>query len=244
MKVAIIPARGGSKRIAGKNIKAFCGKPIITYSIELAINSGLFDRVVVSTDCREISAVALAAGAEVPFVRPPYLSDDHCATNAVIKHAVERLEQDGVDIDIACCLYATAPLLQVEDLQRGLAMLHESGAAFAFSITSFPFPVQRAITRDANGRIRPLYPQHIYSRSQDLPEAYHDAGQFYWGTRAAYLEEMDIFSPRAVGVVVPRDRVQDIDTPEDWAMAEKLYALQHLHGQSQQTARQRAESRG
>ena len=226
IKVAVIPARGGSKRIAKKNIKPFCGKPIIAYSIDLASRCGLFDRVVVSTDCADIAAVAREWGAEVPFVRPAALADDHCATNAVIKHAIGWLQDHGCDVDIVCCLYATAPLLLVDDLARGLQMLCEGDADFAFSVTSFAFPVQRAIALDGAQRISPLYPEHIYSRSQDLEEAYHDAGQFYWGRRAAYLEDVDIFSPRAVGVRVPRDRVQDIDTAEDWQMAETLYQLQ------------------
>jgi pseudaminic acid cytidylyltransferase len=231
MNVAIIPARGGSKRIPRKNIKQFGGKPIIAHSIAAAKNCGLFDSVIVSTDDEEIAAVARAQEAEVPFLRPKPLADDHTGTNAVVKHAIQWLTEHGRSVDYACCIYATAPFLQSRFLCEGYEKLVSTGKSFAFSVTSFPFPIQRAIRITPEGLVAPFYPEHVFTRSQDLEEAYHDAGQFYWGKADAFLTDEVLFSPCSVPVVLPRHLVQDIDTPEDWVRAELMYkALQSSEG--------------
>lgn len=224
MRVAIIPARGGSKRIPRKNIKMFCGKPMIAWSIEAALESGCFDRVLVSTDDVEIADLARKHGAEVPFVRPVELSDDHTGTIPVIRHAVEWLEQHiGASMQGVCCLYATAPFVLAEDLRRGLSVLTETGADYAFSVTSYAFPIQRAIRLTPQGRVNMFSPEYFNTRSQDLEEAYHDAGQFYWGRAEAWKEGKVIFDPGSAPVFLPRHRVQDIDTPEDWERAQWMF---------------------
>ena len=228
MKLAIIPARGGSKRIPRKNIKTFCGKPMIAWSLQAAQDSGVFDRIVVSTDDPEIAAVALEYGADVPFLRPSDLSDDHTSTSPVVVHAIEWHQKHGFDPKQVCCIYATAPFVQGSDIQEGAAILEHSGADFVFSVTSFAFPIQRAIKLRADGRMEMFDPSKFETRSQDLPEAYHDAGQFYWGTQTAWLSGAPIFGPGSAPVLLPRYRVQDIDTPEDWQQAEALMrALEH-----------------
>ncbi|MDW3051447.1 pseudaminic acid cytidylyltransferase [Vibrio sp. 1408] len=228
MKVAIIPARSGSKRIPRKNIKAFHGKPMIAYSIEAAIASGCFDKVIVSTDDTEIAAVAEAHGAHVPFLRPADISDDYATTMDVMAHAIHWCQDEGWDIDAVCCLYATAPFVLPKDLQQGYALLQGEGVQFAFSATSFPFPIQRAIKLDSDGSVSMFSPENEQVRSQDLEEAYHDAGQFYWGKTRAFLEKYSIFSPHSKAVLLPRNRVQDIDTPEDWELAESLFSVLKL----------------
>jgi N-acylneuraminate cytidylyltransferase len=228
--VAIIPARGGSKRIPRKNIKEFCGKPMIAWSIEAALKSGCFDRIVVSTDDAEIAEVARQFGAEIPFMRPSSLSDDYTGTLPVIRHAVEWLRDNGSPVSEACCLYATAPFVSPEDLKRGQKMLHSEACSYAFSVTSYAFPIQRAIRITSKGRVAMFYPEHFQTRSQDLEEAWHDAGQFYWGVAQAWQDEKPIFSEEAVPVTLPRHRVQDIDTPEDWARAEWLFRAMQEQG--------------
>lgn len=225
MRVAIIPARGGSQRIPHKNVRPFAGRPIIAHSIGTALSSGLFERVIVSTDDTDIAEVAKRWGAEVPFMRPPELADAYTGTNAVVKHAIQWLREHEAAVALACCIYATAPFLRVRYLQDGLRRLEESGAHdFAFSVTSFPFPIQRAIRIRTGDGVEPFFAEHIGSRSQDLEEAYHDAGQFYWGRADAFLDDRPLFSPRSLPVVLPRHLVQDIDTPEDWTRAELMYA--------------------
>jgi N-acylneuraminate cytidylyltransferase len=223
MKLAIIPARAGSKRIPGKNIKLFCGKPMIAWSIEAARLSGCFDRIIVSTDSAEIGEVARAHGAEMPFVRPAALADDFTGTIPVIAHAIDWMNSHAASVELACCLYATAPFVSADDLRRGLEILHASGADYAFSVTSYSFPIQRALRITADQRVEMLNPEHFQTRSQDLEEAWHDAGQFYWGRARAWLSGKPIFSRVAAPVLLPRHRVQDIDTPEDWKRAEWLF---------------------
>lgn len=233
MKLAIIPARGGSKRIPRKNIKPFCGKPMIAWSIEAARESGCFDRIIVSTDDAEIADVARTYGAEVPFMRPLELSDDHTGTIPVIAHAVDWMNRNAGPIGFACCLYATAPFIQAEDLQRGFEVLQQSCADYAFSVTSYVFPIQRAIRITADQRVEMFNPEHFTTRSQDLEEAFHDAGQFYWGRTAAWLAGKSLFSHDAAPVPLQRHRVQDIDTAEDWERAEWLFkAMQSKTGQA------------
>lgn len=228
MRLAVIPARGGSKRIPRKNIKSFGGQPIIVWSIAAAKQSGCFDRIIVSTDDVEIAQVAQAHGADVPFLRPPELSDDHAGTIPVIAHSVAWQNQYGVQAQDVCCIYATAPFVQAGDLQRGLQILQSSGADYAFSVTSYAFPIKRAIRITAQQRIEMLQPEYFGNRSQDLEEAWHDAGQFYWGKARAWLAGKPMFSQDAAPVPLPRHRVQDIDSPEDWQRAEWLFkAMQH-----------------
>jgi pseudaminic acid cytidylyltransferase len=224
MIIAIIPARGGSKRIPRKNIKYFHGKPIIAYSIEAAINSRCFDQVVVSTDDSEIAEVAKAFGAEVPFIRPKKLADDYTGTNAVVKHAIQWFFEQGETVEYACCIYATAPFLQPKYVQEGFNIIQKGGLDFSFSVTTFAFPVQRSLRIKDNG-VEPIWSDFILKRSQDLEEAYHDAGQFYWGTKKAFTEELSLFSDCSSPVVLPRYLAQDIDTLEDWKQAELMYKV-------------------
>ena len=233
MKVAIIPARGGSKRIPRKNVKAFCGKPMIAWSIEAAQASSCFDKVIVSTDDDEIANVAREWGALVPFMRPAKLSDDFTGTLPVIRHAVEWLNEHDTRVEYACCLYATAPFVSADDLQRGFRLIQDTGSRYAFSVTSYAFPIQRAIRITENGRVAMFNPEHFQTRSQDLEEAWHDAGQFYWGTAEAWCNELPIFGEDSVPVKLPRHRVQDIDTPEDWVRAECLFRAMQAEGGSQ-----------
>ena len=228
--VAIIPARGGSKRIPRKNLKPFDGVPMIVRSIRTALDCGLFDQVVVSTDDQEIADVARAHGAQVPFVRPVELADDFTGTAAVIVHALSQL----AIFDYVCCIYATAPLLQAKYLRQGHELLvQHPDKSFAFSVTGFGFPVQRALTLDEQGALTSLYPEFRNTRSQDLPEAYQDAGQFYWGRTEAWLRGDVLFSPASLPVILPRHLVQDIDTLEDWKRAEYLYAALKAGGELQ-----------
>jgi len=225
MKLAIIPARGGSKRIPRKNIREFCGKPMIAWSIEAAMASGCFDKIVVSTDDEDTAATARAWGAETPFIRPAELSDDETTTLPVVAHAIEWHQQHGVWPSVVCCVYATAPLLLSTDIQRGFDVLMQSGAKYAFSVTSYAFPIQRALRVTKSGLVEMLHPEHLNTRSQDLTPAYHDAGQFYWGWAEAWMAGTPILSPAAAPVMLPRYRVQDIDTPEDWENAECMMKL-------------------
>lgn len=225
MNAAIIPARGGSKRIPRKNVRPFAGQPMISYSVRCAVESGLFDRVVVSTDDDEIASVAQEYGAEVPFRRPAELSDDHTATTAVIAHAVRELQRSGTDVTAACCIYATAPFVRTEDLAAAKAKLEGGDWRYVFAATSFGFPIFRGFRLGERDDVEMFYPKHFGTRSQDLPEAFHDAGQFYWGRPEAWLADARIFDRWSTVVRIPRWRVQDIDTPEDWERAEMLMRM-------------------
>lgn len=223
MRVAVIPARGGSKRIPRKNIKLFCGKPMLAWSIEVARVSQCFDRIIVSTDDDEIAGIARDCGADVPFRRPSELSNDYAGTIPVVAHAVGWLQSQGESLGAVCCIYATAPFLRAEDLCRGLQDLEKTGADYAFSVTRYEFPIQRAIRIANSGRVEMLFPENFNTRSQDLEDTYHDAAQFYWGRAQAWLTGKAIFSEVAAPVVLPHHRVQDIDTPEDWERAEWMF---------------------
>lgn len=228
MKLAVIPARGGSKRIPRKNIKLFGGKPMIAWSIEAAIASECFDRIMVSTDDEEIAAIAKSLGAEVPFIRPQALSDDHTGTIPVVAHAIEWQNKQGEIASDVCCIYATAPFLQPNDIVKGYQVLLSSNADYAFSVTSYAFPIQRAIRITNSQRVQMFQPEHFNTRSQDLEDAWHDAGLFYWGHSSAWLAQQPLFTDAAAPVPMPRYRVQDIDTPEDWERAEWLLKSMNL----------------
>ena len=225
MQLAVIPARGGSKRIPRKNIKMFHGQPMIAWSIQAAIDSGCFDEVWVSTDDEEIAAVAQVYGAKVPFLRPAHLSDDFATTADVMSHAVEEFGKiNQVLPDYICCLYATAPFVTKADLLYGLEKIKNNNTLnYVFSATTYPFPIQRAIKLNEHDTVEMFSPQYFNVRSQDLEEAWHDAGQFYWGTAEAWLNKAMIFASQSSVVELPRFRVQDIDTQEDWDRAEWLF---------------------
>lgn len=227
MRIAIIPARGGSKRIPLKNIREFRGKPMIAWSIEAALESGCFNEVIVTTDDEANASVARSYGASVPFMRPAELADDYTPTTPVLRHAVEAFEKiKGETVEEACCIYATAPFVSAAILKQGLEVLESDGALdFAFSVASFPFPIQRALGVTADHRIEMVYPEHELTRSQDLQERYHDAGQFYWFRRAGLFNNEGVFSACSAPVIIPRERVQDIDTLEDWRCAELAHEL-------------------
>lgn len=222
MKLAVIPARGGSKRIHRKNIRDFCGKPMIAWSIEAALESGCFDRVIVSTDDDEIAQVAREWGSEVPFVRPAELADDFTGTTEVVRHAIELLEKSWTRPTFTCCIYATAPFIRPADIRSGLEILAGSTAPFCFTVTSYAFPIQRAVGINATGHVEMFDASKFATRSQDLEEAFHDAGQFYWGRTDAWTAGLPIFSSQALPIKLPRHRVQDIDTAEDWRRAELM----------------------
>lgn len=224
MNIAIIPARGGSKRIPRKNIKFFCGKPLIAYSIETAINSQLFERIIVSTDDQEIAEVAIQYGAEVPFIRPSELADDFTGTGDVVEHAIKTLQSQGQKYDYLCTIYATAPLLNTEHIIEGYTKLKNSDAQQAFSVTTMPFPIQRCFKVNDKGRCEMFQPEHFFTRSQDLPEAYQDAGQFYWKNINKPITDIT-FGSGSIPIILPRYLVQDIDTEEDWEQAELMYQL-------------------
>jgi pseudaminic acid cytidylyltransferase len=224
VNICIIPARGGSKRIPKKNIRPFFGKPILAYSIEAAIKADCFDRIIVSTDDNQIKEVAMAYGADVPFIRPESISNDYASTMDVIQHSINWCEGENINANKVCCLYATAPFVTASDILRGLAIIDQDGVEYAFTATSYPFPIQRSFYLDENERINMFYPLNMDKRSQDLVEAYHDAGQFYWGKVNAFKGALPFFAKHSMPILLPRQRVQDIDTLEDWDMAEALYA--------------------
>lgn len=225
----MIPARGGSKRIPRKNLRLFAGKPMMAHSIDRALESGLFDRVIVSTDDQEISEVAMACGAQVPFRRPAALADDYATTLDVMQHAVTWLQANGPEPTAICCIYATAPFISSADLARGLERFLADDWLYVFSAAAFAYPVFRSFQMEPDGGLRMVFPQHALTRSQDLPRALHDAGQFYWGQPQAWLNRAAIFSARSTVVEIPHWRVQDIDTPEDWDRAEVIGRLLNAH---------------
>lgn len=223
MRIAVIPARGGSKRIPMKNIRSFCGLPMIGHTINLVKSLGLFDEVIVSTDSQEIADVALSYHAQVPFLRPEELSGDFVGTAPVMSHAVRYLQRKYQDLEAVCCIYATAALMSKEDLASGLIHLNQTGVNFAFSAGRFPSAVYRGFSINENGGVQMLFPLHSDTRSQDLPVTYFDAGQFYWGKPQAFEQELPIFKDYSRIIQVPRWRCQDIDTEDDWAFAEYLW---------------------
>jgi len=223
MRLAVIPARGGSKRIPRKNIKQFCGKPIIAWTVEAAHKCGCFDRIMITTDDDEIARIAVDLGAEVPFIRPVKLADDYTATVPVVQHAVRWFEEHEQKPDEVCCIYATAPLILPADIESGLNILRDKKCDYVFSATNYPYPIQRAFKLTLSEQIEMFDPTRCKTRSQDLEEAWHDAGQFYWARSDVWLSGKDILSSNASIVKIPRYRVQDIDTEEDWIRAEWMF---------------------
>jgi N-acylneuraminate cytidylyltransferase len=223
MNIAVLPARGGSKRIPRKNVRPFCGRPIIAWAIDAARASGLFDRVIVSTDDPEIAETSRSLGADVPFTRPAELADDHTGTIAVVAHATAWAQEQDWPLEAVCCIYPTAPMVSPDDLAEGLHLLGERGRDFVVAATDYASPIFRAFRQTGDGGLEMIFPEHFDSRSQDLPRALHDAAQFYWGRPDAWLTAKTLFGPRSAALLIPRWRVQDIDTPDDWVRAEALF---------------------
>lgn len=225
MNLCVIPARAGSKRIPKKNIKIFCGKPIIAWSIELAIASKCFDKIIVSTDDKEIADLAKSYGVDVPFMRPKKISDDYTGTIPVISHAIKWQIKHYQKPLYVCCIYATAPFIKLSDLKNGLKILKSSGSDYVFPAANFAYPIQRSFRIKKNKRLEMFYQEHLNSRSQDLDEAFHDAGQFYWGLTETWLDNKPIINDNSIPLLIPRDRVQDIDTFDDWKIAERMFDI-------------------
>jgi pseudaminic acid cytidylyltransferase len=223
MITGLIIARGGSKRIPKKNIKTFHGKPIIAYSIEAALKADIFEQVIVSTDSEEIAEVAKKYGAKVPFIRPASISDDDTPTASVISHSIEWYSENEQTPDSICCIYATAPFLQPKYLKKGYDLLQQTNCTSSFSVTTYAFPIARSLMLDDAGYIKMVSPEYEWTRSQDLPERYHDAGQFYWLDVQTFIQDPRLYSNKSIPVVIPRYLVQDIDTEEDWIQAEKMF---------------------
>ncbi|MBZ7939697.1 MULTISPECIES: pseudaminic acid cytidylyltransferase [Campylobacter] len=225
--LCIIPARGGSKRIPRKNIIDFLGKPLISYSIENALNSQIFDEVIVSSDDEEIIEVALKFGAKVPFKRSVYLSDDYASSTAVIQDAIQILQKQGQNYDHICCLYATAPLISADILKQAFENFIQNKSQFLFSACEFDYPIQRAFYLDEKKQVNMFDEKYYQSRSQDLTKAYHDAGAFYFGTSKAWLENDFMFRPYSSVFLLPKNLVCDIDTFQDLEFAKILYRVNY-----------------
>ena len=223
MRVAVIPARGGSKRIPRKNIREFAGKPIIAWPISVALDSGLFDKVIVSTDDDEIAEVARRVGASIPFVRPEQLSDDFADTKAVVRHAISELALERSFTSQICCIYPTSVFVTPECLADGLNLLNHERCSFALSITEVDPTVLRSFTQDAEGKLKMVFPENFNRRTQDLPALYRDAAQFYWGSVSAWFGDEHIFGENARGVFFDSSKVIDIDTEIDWRSAEAIF---------------------
>lgn len=222
MTLAVIPARGGSKRIPRKNIKPFCGKPMIGYAIEAALQSKLFENVVVSTDDEEITEIAIQFGAKVPFTRPPELSDDFAPTVPVIAHAIQHCDKLGYNIDEVCCIYPSVPFISINDLKTALDRLREGDVEFVFPVAQYPSPIQRALMKNADSSIKPFFQENVSKRTQDLEPSYFDVGQFYWGKGKSWQSELNLHLHSAA-IEIPEWRAVDIDTFLDWNRAEILF---------------------
>lgn len=223
MRYAVIPARGGSKRIPRKNLKEFLGKPVIAYAIEALSESRLFDHIIVSTDDSQIAEVAKRYGAEAPFVRPPELSDDHASTDAVLIHAIEQIREQYGAAEEACCVYPATPLLTEDMVRQGLDAMRKHEAPSAFPVVRYDFPIEQALVLEDGVHPKFRSPELVDARSQDLAAHYHDAGIFYWFVPDRFLASGRLFMDDSVVFEVPSERCQDINTPEDWAIAELKY---------------------
>lgn len=225
--IAIITARGGSKRIPRKNIKEFCGKPILAYSVEAAAASGVFSHVMVSTDDEEIADIAGKYGAEVPFYRSESTSGDYATTADVLLEVLEEYRRRGEQFDTLCCIYPTAPFVTAERLREAVSLLEESGADSVLPVVRFSFPPQRCVVVK-DGCLQFKWPEYAQARSQDLEPFYHDAGQFYCLKEKSFLEQKALVMSKTVPLILPEMEIQDIDTEEDWELAQVKYRL--LHG--------------
>ena len=222
MNVAIIPARGGSKRISKKNIKMFYGKPMLAWSIEAAKNSMLFDEIIVSSDDEEIIEIALSHGAKAPFKRPDDISDDYTLTSTVIKHAIQNEYFEKYNLKAVCCIYATAPFLIPEDLKKGLTKFNSENWEYVFSATEYSSSIYRAFKKNENDGVNMVDANNFSKRSQDLEITFHDAAQFYWGSPSAWVDEKNFFTPNSSFIHLPKWRVVDIDTEADLKHAELI----------------------
>lgn len=220
MNIAIIPARGGSKRIPRKNIKLFIQKPIIAYSIIAAINSKIFDKIIVSTEDDEIAEVSKKYGAEIPFIRPTNLADDHTPTIDVINHSIRHLKKNNLKPELVCCIYPTAPFINIKDIINGYEKIKNYQWSFVFSAAETPTQIFRSFENNFKEGIKMFFPNNYFKRTQDLPKAYFDAGQFYWGRTSSWLEKKEIFNEKSSIIEIPRWKAQDIDTIKDWKNAE------------------------
>ena len=223
MKIAIIPARGGSKRIPRKNIKEFFGKPIIAWSIIAAQNSMLFDHIIVSTDDKEIKSVAENYGASVPFYRPNDLSDDHTSTVPVIAHAIQKVnELLNIKVNYACCIYPCSPLINSNNLIDSFKIIESTKENFVYPVTKFPHSIYRSMTKSMDGKMNFLFPDYEMTRTQDLEETFHDAAQFYWGKAEAWTQLKKMHTD-GIGMEIPAYTTVDIDNNDDWKKAELLF---------------------
>jgi pseudaminic acid cytidylyltransferase len=223
--VAVIPARGGSKRIPRKNVRLMSGRPLIAWTIDTALESGLFDQVVVSTDDEEIATVSRESGATVPFIRSPELADDQTGTAAVVIDAINQLAATGSTYDSVCCLYPASIFVTPVDIVETQRMLVEQDSAdFLLTVARFDAPIERALYLSNENRVAPVNPEFMGSRTQDLPTRYRDVGQLYWGRSQAWLDGRSVFD-NSIGYVLENARVQDIDTEEDWQLAQLLHTV-------------------
>lgn len=225
MNLAIIPARSGSKRIPNKNIKLFNGKPLISFSIEKAIKSKIFDEIIVSTDSKKIATISEKYGAKIPFIRPKNLSDDKTRITKVIKHALLWFKERNYAIDYACCIYATNPLLDIKYLKKGYNELIKSKKNFSLSVCKYNHPIQRALTINNKGNLNSINPIKISKRTQDLKDYYFDAGQFIWGTNNAFINLLEPLSKHSKPIIIPSYKTCDVDDLDDFRTAEKYYLL-------------------
>lgn len=217
--LAIIPARGGSKRIPRKNIKLFSGQPIIKYSIDVAISSGLFDEVMVSTDDKEIAELSVKLGAKVPFMRSKKNADDFAGTANVIEEVLIEYTKRGCNFSYVCCIYPTAPFITVKKIKEGLKLLKKSGADLVMPVARFSYPIQRAFKIE-DGKLFRMWPEYEKTRSQDLEAAYHDVGQFYWHRVESFLRKRENENYKIIPMVINELEMHDIDNEEDWKIAE------------------------
>jgi len=223
--ICVIPARGGSKRIPRKNVKDFCGRPIISYSIEAALNCHLFEEVMVSTDDEGIARIAKEFGASVPFFRTKNNADDFATTAQVLEEVIGDYRKSGREFDSICCIYPTAPLLNIDRILEGYDKLNNKEIETVFPVTKFDYPIWRGLYKDANSKVEMVWKEHLNSRSQDLETVYHDVGQWYWLKTSSFLKNKKLFTDKSIGIELSALEVQDIDSPSDWEIAELKYEL-------------------
>jgi pseudaminic acid cytidylyltransferase len=225
MNIAIIPARGGSKRIPRKNIRLFHGIPVIAYAIKAAKECGIFDEVFVSTDDGEIADIAISFGAKVPWMRPKELSDDFATTVNVMQNAVKRLDTNPSRLEFVCCIYPTTPLLRPNLFLEGLRVLKDGDWDYVIAASLAKTPPERFLSLGENNEVRMRFPEHEITRTQDFPAAYHDAGQFYWGKKIAWESALPLFTSKSTILELPRELAVDLDTLDDWHYAELLFSI-------------------